>query len=120
MQGYVKLMESISVNPDTGCWESDYHCKGTTYPRFRLGGAKIIISRWVYEHFHGSVPVDKPCILHVCDNTRCVNPLHLFAGTQADNAKDKTAKGRQAQGESHARAISYGRVSSEIRKAVAV
>ena len=40
-------------------------------------------------------------VMHSCDNTHCVNPKHLSLGTHADNHADKTAKGRQAYGESH-------------------
>lgn len=41
---------------------------------------------------HGHWP--EPYALHRCDNPPCCNPAHLFAGTAADNARDKVAKGR--------------------------
>lgn len=56
--------------------------------------------RLAYEHFKG--PVGDMHVLHKCDVRNCVNPDHLFLGTNADNVADKVAKGRQAKGPDHA------------------
>ena len=34
------------------------------------------------------------CILHTCDHPWCVNPAHLFSGTQKVNVADRHQKGR--------------------------
>lgn len=56
--------------------------------------------RFMWEMVNGHVSADLR-VLHFCDNARCVNPLHLFLGTDADNMSDKTHKNRQAKGSSH-------------------
>jgi len=54
-----------------------------------------------YLLFKGEVG-DK-CVLHRCDNPRCVNPDHLFLGTVLDNVRDMHSKGRNhnVRGEAH-------------------
>jgi hypothetical protein len=50
-----------------------------------------------WELSHGKVPVGL-YVLHHCDTPCCVNPDHLFLGTDADNRADCVQKGRQARG----------------------
>ena len=49
--------------------------------------------RIAYQLAKGSIP-EGMCVLHSCDNRRCVNPLHLFLGTKRDNTQDMLKKGR--------------------------
>ena len=57
----------------------------------------------------------KLAVLHTCDNPTCVNPDHLFLGTQLDNIKDKHNKGREAKGESIGRSKFTNELVKEIR-----
>lgn len=53
-------------------------------------------------------------VLHSCDNPPCGNPSHLFRGTNADNQRDKVAKGRQRKGTS----IPWARLTPEKVQAI--
>ena len=55
-------------------------------------------------------------VLHVCDNTSCVNPSHLFAGDHSANMKDMMRKGRSAKGERNGNATLSNKDVLEIRK----
>jgi hypothetical protein len=48
-----------------------------------------------WELYRGPIP-DGMNVNHICDTPPCVNPDHLFLGTQEDGIKDKVDKGRQA------------------------
>ena len=48
--------------------------------------------RVVWEGLFGPT---KLCVLHTCDNRRCINPNHLFIGTIQGNVNDMIAKGRK-------------------------
>jgi len=72
------------------------------------GNLKELAHRVSYRLNVGPIP-DGMHVLHRCDVRRCVNPAHLFLGSNADNMRDRDSKGRGSKpplhcGESHPRA----------------
>lgn len=83
-----------------GCWEWAGPLNTQGYGVLFLNhnyasGRRMVKSahRYSYEKYVGPIP-DSLCIMHTCDNPKCVNPEHLRVGTWGDNNRDRSTKGR--------------------------
>jgi hypothetical protein len=78
---------------ETGCWEYEGFCLPNGYSRIKYDGKVRLGHRASWMEHRGPIQ-DGLCVLHKCDNRKCVNPDHLFLGTKKDNTSDMIAKGR--------------------------
>lgn len=78
---------------EDGCWL----WKGTRnvqgYGKISQGGQHKGAHRIAWELTFGPIP-EGMNVLHHCDNPPCVNPTHLFLGTDSENTNDCISKGR--------------------------
>ena len=82
------------------CWEWIGSKDDEGYGRMHLGNGSIKAHRLSFLIAHGTISVGM-CICHTCDNPSCVNPEHLWAGTNYENQHDKLKKQREARGATH-------------------
>jgi len=59
---------------------------------------QVRLHRWMWERENGPIP-DGFLVCHRCDVRNCINPQHLFLGTNTDNLRDMANKGRSTHGE---------------------
>jgi hypothetical protein len=101
-----RFWSKVGKGSAASCWEwtgaripQGYGSLGTR-ERSQIGAHRI---SWSIHN--GPIPPGM-FVLHRCDNPPCVNPAHLFLGTQLDNMRDKLQKGRQ--GDSTAKTLYRG------------
>jgi hypothetical protein len=89
----VERLDAGSIpEPNTGCqlWvRSTRHGYGTLW----VLGVAYRAHRLSWQLANGPIP-DGLFVCHRCDTPSCINPLHLFLGTIADNTADMVRKGR--------------------------
>jgi hypothetical protein len=78
-----------------GCWEWTGGLR-RGYGLIQADGKTVSVHRVSWELANGPIPVGMQ-VLHRCDNGKCLNPDHLFIGTQKDNIEDAVNKGRKPE-----------------------
>lgn len=81
------------VEKSEGCWNWMARKTPQGYGRISVGNVNKLAHRVAFELMVG--PIGNLHVLHRCDNPSCVNPAHLWLGTNADNVADKVSKGRE-------------------------
>lgn len=100
----------------SGCWEWCGRLNVNGYGFITRDYKQVRAHRYSWEIHNGPI-AGELCVLHKCDNPRCVNPEHLFLGTRRDNQHDMHSKGRNNQpcGERHFRARLTSAAVKEMR-----
>lgn len=94
-QKYIDRFHTKYNKQANGCWEWIGWKDPDGYGMFRSEPRKDVKAhRFSAAHLAG-LDINEKVICHKCDNPSCVNPEHLFAGTQLDNIKDCFTKNRQ-------------------------
>ena len=97
-----RICQKIDQSNATGChvWIGARNQKG--YGRLAWNGKNHHAHRVIFQLLYGPIPVGMH-FLHRCDNPSCVNQKHLYAGTNADNVRDRCARSKHVmpRGEDH-------------------
>lgn len=79
----------VAKTHERGCWKWTGPTDRKGYGRW----GKKVASRHSWELANGPIP-EGMWVLHHCDNPPCVNPAHLYLGTNTENVQDRVARGR--------------------------
>ena len=80
-----RFWKYVDKKTEDECWKWIGATLKNNYGVFWDGNKYVKAHRFSYILAYGSIPNDKPIIMHACNNPSCVNPKHLVAGTQKDN-----------------------------------
>jgi len=88
----VEFWKNVKVtDSEEDCWEWQRAKINSGHGIVRVNGKILFTHRYSFLLCYGYLPKQ---INHTCDNPPCCNPLHLYDGTQKDNARDRDTRGR--------------------------
>lgn len=97
-----RFSKKYTINSETGCWEWEARLTPGGYGQFfdpeASQSGNVRAHRFSWTYYYGPIP-ENMCVCHKCDNTRCVNPEHLFLATNEGNTRDRVHKMRSVMGE---------------------
>lgn len=97
-----RLTSKIEYDPNGGCWL----WSGLTHPfghgTIGVNGKNTLTHRFAWTLWRGEIPAGRH-VLHKCDVPQCVNPDHLYLGSDKENARDRVERGRQVRGSRNGR-----------------
>ena len=88
-----RFWSKVDKSGDCWLWTGAVKSEEFPYGIFKLEGKTVRAHRYSWELAERRKP-RRLCVLHRCDNPRCVRPNHLFLGTRDDNIQDCIGKGR--------------------------
>jgi predicted DNA-binding protein (UPF0251 family) len=85
----------FTPEPNSGCWLWTGAANSRGYGYIMARGIRGMAHRFALERATGVRPSSNVYACHKCDTPSCVNPDHLFWGSQAENMSDMVRKGRK-------------------------
>lgn len=89
-----RFMSQVSVGIGDECWVWNGKIDHDGYGHFRWKYGMYLSHRVAWELSNKKLVPTGRCVCHACDNPSCVNPNHLWVGTNVDNITDRHNKGR--------------------------
>jgi len=118
--------QRIARNDRTACWEWTGPYEAFGYGRFWIKGRgrhykAHRVAAWLWKGFDLDSEMH---VLHHCDNPACVNPDHLYIGTNVENGRDRSVRRRcrvphpRGQGEANHNAVLTDAIVRDIKARV--
>jgi len=98
---FANFVDYVRCDWETNCWNWQRYKLKDGYGRLTYKNKQYLAHR-LFKYLFGDITwIDlhnpKKVIRHTCDNPACINPQHLIMGTQQDNIRDRTMRGRTAK-----------------------